>query len=164
MRPNAVLNLRRSQLNRPCAKLGDPSTEKLDCSEGREGSFSAPITNSTASGDIRITELDIEVHGGGAGEVEVVVAMAESAPSSSDPEYLNASQPTSPKRPTMLRVERGSLGPEIEVRAWLEPCFNRTRKRWFYFVLCFYSIGIHLLNSDPKHHWHVSDSESGDSN
>jgi hypothetical protein len=43
------------------------------------------------SGDIRITEVDMEVHGSGTGEVEVVVAMAESVPSSSGMESINAS-------------------------------------------------------------------------
>jgi hypothetical protein len=56
-------------------------------------------------------------------EAEVRVSMAESAPSHSDTETLNASQPTRPKRPKKLRVEREmGVEPEIEVGAELEPC------------------------------------------
>lgn len=48
-----------------------------------------------------ITQTDMVI-----GEVEVRVSMVESAPSHSDTESLNASQPTSRKRPKKLRVER----------------------------------------------------------
>jgi len=46
-----------------------------------------------------ITQTDVEVQGSAAGEVEVGVSMAERAPSLSDTESLNQSQPTSQKGP-----------------------------------------------------------------
>jgi hypothetical protein len=50
--------------------------------------------------------MDMEDQGVGARELEVVVSMTEGTPSHSYAESLNASQPTSPKRPKKLKVER----------------------------------------------------------
>ena len=47
--------------------------------------------------------------------------MGESAPSF-DTDRLNASQPTSPKRPTIQGLRGEWLVTEIEVGAGLEPC------------------------------------------
>jgi len=63
-----------------------------------------------------ITQIDMEEQGSGVGEVEVGMFMADSAPSLADTDYLNASKPTSPKRPKILMWTEKSLGPEIRVR------------------------------------------------
>jgi hypothetical protein len=75
------------------------------------------------------------VYGSGAGEVDLGVWMAEIAPSLSDTETFNTSQPTSANRPkTLVRKfmfsasyfvcmveETGGLGPEIEILIyWLK--------------------------------------------
>jgi hypothetical protein len=64
-----------------------------------------------------ITEIDKGVQGSGAGEVEVGMLMAESAPSLSDMDSLNSSQLANPVRPKIKGRRGESLGPEIEVGA-----------------------------------------------
>jgi hypothetical protein len=59
----------------------------------------------------------MKLQGSEAGEVEVSVSMAESAPSLSDAQSLNASQLTSPWRPKSQRRGEECLGLEIEVGA-----------------------------------------------
>jgi hypothetical protein len=53
-----------------------------------------------------VSQTDKENQEEGAGEVELGVSMTERTPSRSYAESLNASQPTSPKRPKKLKVER----------------------------------------------------------
>ena len=58
---------------------------------------------------LEVTQMDMEDPGSGTGEVEVGELMTESVPARSDTGSLNASQPTSPKRPKNLKGEsRGS--------------------------------------------------------
>jgi hypothetical protein len=53
-----------------------------------------------------VTQTDMKDQESGAGEVEVGVLIAESAPYLSDKKSLDTSQPTSPKRPEKLKVKR----------------------------------------------------------
>jgi hypothetical protein len=53
-----------------------------------------------------ITQIEIEVLGSGAGEVELDVSMAESAPSLADTDCLNVPHPNSPNRPKEPRFKR----------------------------------------------------------
>ena len=67
---------------------------------------------------LEVTQTDMEDPGSGSGEVEVgVLLMAESASSPSDMESMNALQPTNPKRPKNLKVERRGSGAQNRSRS-----------------------------------------------
>jgi hypothetical protein len=79
--------------------------KKCNDSGGNEGRFYVPIKNSTASRDVRDHPDRYLGTGSGAGEVELVVSMAEREISIADTNCLNASQPASSKRPKMKGLE-----------------------------------------------------------
>jgi hypothetical protein len=68
-----------------------------------------------------ITHTDMLVHESGAGEIQLGMSMADSAPSLSGTCSLNASQPTGPKRPKNRKRSVECLGPEILVRGRSDP-------------------------------------------
>jgi hypothetical protein len=68
-------------------------------------SFILPIQISQQQETREVSQTDMEDQGGGADEVEVGVSMTERRTSRSYAESLNATQPTSPKRPKKLKME-----------------------------------------------------------
>ena len=78
----------------------------------------APVTIAQQQETRKVTQTDMEDPGSGSGEVEVgVLLMAESASSPSDMESMNALQPTNPKRPKNLKVERRGSGAQNRSRS-----------------------------------------------